>query len=172
MPVELFVVELTKDVRIGHFCLLSINYGLGTTNERGLRLLEFAEMNNLVFTNTLYPHKLSRRWTWTSPNGSIKNQIDYILIQKKYVSSVQTNKTRSFPGAVVGSDHNLVMMNIKLKLRRLQKKKPCRIKYNIELLKNPIYKQNFEVAIGGKFGPLLLLDDMQEMTDGFTEGMN
>ena len=28
------------------------------------------------------------------------------------------------------------------------------------------------MAIGGKFGPLLLLDDVQEMTDGFTERMN
>ena len=34
------------------------------TNERGLRLLEFATFNNLVLTNTLGPHKPSRRWTW------------------------------------------------------------------------------------------------------------
>ena len=33
------------------------------TNERGLRLLEFAIFNNLVLTNTLGPHKPSRRWT-------------------------------------------------------------------------------------------------------------
>ena len=33
------------------------------TNERGLRLLEFATFNNLVLTNTLGPHKPSRRWT-------------------------------------------------------------------------------------------------------------
>ena len=33
------------------------------TNERGLRLLEFAAFNNLVLTNTLGPHTPSRRWT-------------------------------------------------------------------------------------------------------------
>ena len=33
------------------------------TNERGLRLLEFATFNNLVLTNTFGPHKPSRRWT-------------------------------------------------------------------------------------------------------------
>ena len=33
------------------------------TNERGLRLIEFAIFNNLVLTNTLGPHKPSRRWT-------------------------------------------------------------------------------------------------------------
>ena len=35
-------------------------------NERGLRLLEFATFNSLVLTNTLGPHKPSRRWTWHS----------------------------------------------------------------------------------------------------------
>ena len=39
------------------------------TNERGLRLLEFATFNNLVLTNTLGPHKPSRRWTWRGPDG-------------------------------------------------------------------------------------------------------
>ena len=39
------------------------------TNERGLRLLEFATTNNLVLANTLGNHKLSRRWTWHTPNG-------------------------------------------------------------------------------------------------------
>ena len=41
------------------------------TNERGLRLLEFATFNNLVLTNTLGRHKPSRRWTWHSPDGKI-----------------------------------------------------------------------------------------------------
>ena len=33
------------------------------TNERGLRLLEFATVNDLVFANTFGRHKASRRWT-------------------------------------------------------------------------------------------------------------
>ena len=37
------------------------------TNERGLRLLEFASYNNLKVVNTCGPHKPSRRWTWHSP---------------------------------------------------------------------------------------------------------
>ena len=52
------------------------------TNERGLRLLEFATFHNLVLTNTLGPHKPSRRWTWQSPDGKHHNQIDYILVKK------------------------------------------------------------------------------------------
>ena len=48
------------------------------TNERGLRLIEFAIFNNLVLTNTLGPHKPSRRWTWRH------NQIDYILVKSAF----------------------------------------------------------------------------------------
>ena len=44
-----------------------------------LRLLEFATFNKLVLTNTLGPHKTSRRWTWHGPDGKHHNQIDYIL---------------------------------------------------------------------------------------------
>ena len=59
-------------------------YCNGETNERGLRLLEFATYNNLVLTNTLGPHKPSRRWTWQSPDGKHHNQIDYILLKKRF----------------------------------------------------------------------------------------
>ena len=39
------------------------------TNERGLRLLEFATFNDLALANIFGHHKASRRWTWHSPNG-------------------------------------------------------------------------------------------------------
>ena len=42
-------------------------YGKGHTNENGLALLEFLSKSNLVLTNTLFPHQLSHRTTWTAP---------------------------------------------------------------------------------------------------------
>ena len=53
-------------------------FGIGSMNERGQILLEFAEMHTLVIANTLHPHKDSRITTWHSPNGLVHNQIDYI----------------------------------------------------------------------------------------------
>ena len=38
------------------------------TNERELRLLEFATFNDRVLANTFGHHKASRRWTWHGPN--------------------------------------------------------------------------------------------------------
>ena len=48
-----------------------------TTNERGLRFLEFAIYNKLGLANTYGSHKASRRWTWYSPYGQHHNQITY-----------------------------------------------------------------------------------------------
>ena len=80
------------------------------TNERGLGLLEFATFNNLVLTNILGPHKPSSRWTWHSPDGKHHTQIDNIFVKKRFRSGDNIHRTRSFPGADIGSDHDQVMM--------------------------------------------------------------
>ena len=46
------------------------------------------------------------------------------------------------------------------------------MKYNLEKLKDPDTRERFKIEIGGRFAPLLEMDDPQEMTDGFTESMN
>ena len=66
------------------------------TNERGLRLLEFATFNDLVLANTFVLHKASRRCTWHSPNGQHHNQIDYILVRKHFRSGVNIARTLVF----------------------------------------------------------------------------
>ena len=70
-------------------------------------LLPCAAFNNLVLTNTLGPHKPSRRWTWHSPDGKHHNQIDYIFVKKHFRSGVNIHRTRSFPGADIGSDQTM-----------------------------------------------------------------
>ena len=81
-----------------------------------MRLLEFATFNNLKVVNTFGPHKPSRRWTWHSPEGDYHNQIDYIMVKRRFQSSVNIAKTRSFPGADIGSDLELVIMTFRLRL--------------------------------------------------------
>jgi exonuclease III len=92
-------------------------FGVGQRNSRGEMLMDFCALNNLCITNTLFKQaKVSRIWTWESPNGRDKNQIDYILVSKRYRGSVKNS--RSYPSADVGSDHQLVLATIQLKLRR------------------------------------------------------
>ena len=102
------------------------------TNERGLRLLEFATFNNLVLTNTIGPRKPSRRWTWHSPDGKHHSQINYILVKKHFRSGVNTHRTRSFPGADIGSDHDLVMMIFRVRLKKARKPNQPRLRFDLE----------------------------------------
>ena len=78
--------------------------GLRVQNEAGQRLIEFCQGNTLVIANTLFQqHKRRVYYTWTSPDGQHRNQIDYILCSQRWRSSIQSAKTR--PGADCGSDH-------------------------------------------------------------------
>ena len=98
-------------------------FAWGETNDRGLRLLGFARLHNLTIANTLFAHKASRRTTWHAPNGQYSTQIDFILTSKRFKSGIFTNKTGTFPGADVGSDHDLVMMKMKTKLSKRKSRK-------------------------------------------------
>ena len=80
--------------------------------------------------------------------------------------------SRTFPGADVGSDHDLVMMAIKVKLLKKCREKVVCIKYDVEKMKDPNTAEQFKAEIRGKFAPLLLLRDLNEQTDPFKEVMN
>jgi hypothetical protein len=54
-------------------------YGLGIRNEAGEWLIEFCEENALFLSNTYFEQPVRRLYTWTSPDGKYKNQIDYVL---------------------------------------------------------------------------------------------
>ena len=87
-------------------------YGLGIKNERGERLLTFCQANNFRITNTQFPHHPRRRYTWVSPNQD-KHQIDYVLINEGWASSVLDSKTR--PGADHDPDHILLQAKMRIK---------------------------------------------------------
>ena len=94
-----------------------------STNERGLRMLEFASYNNMVLANTLDDKKASRRWTWHAPNGT-HHQIDYIMIQNRFKSGICRARTRAFPGADIESDHDLVLLNFRVRLKKIKSHRP------------------------------------------------
>ena len=88
-------------------------------NEAGQRLLEFCQENALVIAHTLFQQHKRRLYTWTSPNGQHRNQIDYILCSQRWRSSIQSTKTR--PGADCSSDHELLITKFRLKLTKVRK---------------------------------------------------
>ena len=84
-------------------------FGLGVRNKAGQRLIESFQENALVIANTLFQQQKGRLYTWTSPDGQHRNQIDDILCSQRLRSSIQSAKTRL--GADCGSDHELFLPN-------------------------------------------------------------
>src|SRR6218665_2560057 len=52
-------------------------HGLGKQNEAGERLVEFCKGNNLGIMNTWFEQPKRRLYTWTSPDGKHRNQIEH-----------------------------------------------------------------------------------------------
>uniref|UniRef100_A0A8D8LZ42 Craniofacial development protein 2 n=3 Tax=Cacopsylla melanoneura TaxID=428564 RepID=A0A8D8LZ42_9HEMI len=122
-------------------------YGLGDKNSAGDDLIAFCHENNLFLANTWFQQKESARHTWTSPGQNIKNQIDFIGVSKRFRNGVINCKAR--PGADCGSDHNPVVMTIKIKLKKLDKKKTTE-KWDLEKIKSQAVKYTFSETFSRK----------------------
>ena len=53
-------------------------------------------------------------------------------------------KNRSFPGADIGSDHELVMMTFRLHLQRMKNKGNIMIRFSLEKVKGPNIAEIFD----------------------------
>ena len=128
-------------------------FGLGDRNERGERMLEFCQRNQLSITNTYYYHRVQHRHTWTHPDGRHKNCIDYILIDKRWKTSVRGTKVMR--GADFNTSHELLLSNIQLKFKTTNEIKHMTTMYNLEKLRSEDIKSELKIRIGGRFEPLL-----------------
>ena len=100
----------------------------------GQRLIEFCQENALVIANNLFQQHKRRLYTWTSPDGQHRNQNDYVLCSQRWRSSIQSAKTR--PGADYGSDHELLIVRFRLKLKKVGKTtRP----FTYDLKSNPLW---------------------------------
>ena len=93
-------------------------FGLGLRNKSGDTLVEWATSRKYKIMNTIFQKKAQREWTWKSPNGVTKTEIDYILTNRPDIVTDVTviNQVN------IGSDHRLVMSNIKLEVEVERKK--------------------------------------------------
>ncbi|KAK3788510.1 hypothetical protein RRG08_053137 [Elysia crispata] len=80
-------------------------FGIGTRNERGEKLIDFCTANRLFVTNSFFKKPRPRYWTWESPGGDYKNQIDFILTTDK--TTIQN--TEIITKVDIGSDHRMVI---------------------------------------------------------------
>jgi endonuclease/exonuclease/phosphatase family metal-dependent hydrolase len=57
-------------------------------NDNGIRLVNFGTSKNLRVKSTMFPHRNTHKYTWTSPGGKTHNQIDHILVDRRRHSNV------------------------------------------------------------------------------------
>ena len=107
----------------------------------------------MVIANTLFQQHTRRLYTWTSPDGQYRNQIDCICSQR-WRSSIQSAKTR--PGADCGSDHKLLIAKFRFKLKKIGKTtRPFR--YDLNQI-----SYDYTVEVTNRFKGLSLIDKVPE----------
>ena len=94
-------------------------FGTGNRNERGERLLDIAEENNLVVINSFFLKAANRYWTWVTPGGATKHQIDFILTSDRKI----VRNCEVITKVDIGSDHRMVRARVGIdkKIMRLKK---------------------------------------------------
>lgn len=155
----------------GHESVMG-KHGIGIRNDNGENLVEFCEINNLVITGTIFPHKPRHKITWISPNGKTENQIDHVLISRQHRTSCLD--TRSMRGADASSDHELIRCKLRIKLKASKKREANRrIKYDTTKLQLPEKKRAFSIALKNRFQALEDKDSVENiwetMEKGFTD---
>ena len=135
-------------------------YGKGHINSNGENLLDYAKENSLVLTNTLFPHKLAHRTTWTcseriQPHNSstdgtphrnpYRNQIDYIIT--KQIHQKLITDSRSYSGISTSTDHKLVKAQIKLQWWKMSKQRTKTERIDVEKFKELGIIESYKSAL-------------------------
>jgi hypothetical protein len=104
-------------------------------NNRNL-LIDFAMVSGMSIKSLIFPHKDIHKYTWISPDENHRNQIDHVLINFNLKNCI-TN-IRTLHRVDMDSDHLLMGIWIKMKLRKMERQKQVNriVKYDIEELKN------------------------------------
>ena len=119
-------------------------YCIGTWNLRSMN------QGKLDIANMLFQQYKRWLYTWTSPDGQYRNQIDSVLCSWRWRNSIKSAKTR--PEADCGSDHELLTAKFRLKLKKVGKTtRPFRF----DLKKIPY---EYTVEVRNKFKGLDLIE--------------
>jgi len=83
-------------ILLGNFSVKVGREGSQTVNNESLhkishddkvRVVKSATSKNIIVKDVMFPHCSVHKYTWTSPDGNMHNQIDCVLIDKRWHSS-------------------------------------------------------------------------------------
>lgn len=138
------------------------------SNENGRKLISFALEKEMRIISTDFQRKEIYKGTWRSPDGQTINQIDHVLIPRRY-AKYATNVV-SCRGADANTDHFLVRICLDEEANT-NKKKPKRRtkKKNILDLQNEEKRLNYSSALNLKAEELSKKNNIEEKWTGIQE---
>ena len=107
----------------------------------------------------MLPHRNIHKYTWTSPDGKPHKQIDHVLIDRRWHSSVLD--VRSFRGADCDTDHYLVIAKFRERLAvgKHGAQRADRQRFNLMKLNEPEVREQYQIEITNRFSALQNSDD-------------
>ena len=136
---------------------------IGQHNSRGESLAKFCTKNDLVATNTLF--KKRKLFTWISPDGKTKNQIDFILTRLSSPrQTIKNCSTLNYPDI---SDHKMLRSIIKMNFS-WPARKTNNIRYDVEKLEDPGTLHCYQTELSNRFSILSTDSDSTTLYDDIT----
>jgi len=116
-----------------------------------------------VVKSTIFPHRNIHKYTWTSPDGKTHNQIDHVLIDRRWQSGVLD--VRSFRGANCDTDHYLVIAKVRERLAVVKQaaQRFDRQRFNLRKLNEPEVREQYQIEITNRFAALENFDDDEDV---------
>ena len=141
-----------------------------SSNDNGLRLLEFCAMYQLTIGGTLFQHRDIHKASWRSPNGQTVTQIDHVCISTKWSHSLLD--VRAYRGADIGSDHYLVKSPVRIKLMAVKKMQAsCKRSPAIENLRDQSKVEEYCIALHNRFSGLTVDEDLDKEWEVIRDGI-
>jgi len=111
----------------------------------------------------VFLHYYYYKYTWTSPDGKTHNQIDHILIDRRWQLSVLD--VRSFRGADCDMDHYLVVEKVRerLEVGKQAAQRFDRQRFNLRKLNEPEVREKYQIEITNRFAALENLSDDEDV---------
>lgn len=141
-------------------------FGSEGRNDRGETLLGYLLQNNLYDMNSFFQKKPKRRWTWESPDGRTKNEIDLIITDKRHIVRDVTVLNRM----TTGSDHRMVRAKIVINTGK-ERYKMIRKTDNNGVWRNPTDVDSFKKCITEQLNGCGPEETINSLNDQITDAM-